>query len=47
MLQALHVFWTYLIFQVIAQSLKKGGFDRDVRSSSSEVSEDDNEKKEK
>lgn len=42
MLQGLHVFWTYLIFQVIAQSFKKGGFDRDVRSSSSEISDDEN-----
>lgn len=33
-LQCLHLFWTYLIFQLLADTLKKGGFEKDNRSSS-------------
>jgi sphingoid base N-palmitoyltransferase len=39
LLQVLHIYWTYLITQIVVQSLKKGRADRDVRSDSSEVSE--------
>jgi sphingoid base N-palmitoyltransferase len=38
LLQVLHIYWTYLITQIVVQSLKKGRADRDVRSDSSDGS---------
>lgn len=41
----LHFIWTYMIFQVIAQSFKSGGINGDVRSSSDEDETDEQSEK--
>jgi ceramide synthetase len=46
LLQILHIYWTYLITQIVVKSLKNGSVVEDVRSDSSDGSEDIEEKKE-
>lgn len=41
MILILHIIWTYMIYEVIAQSLKTGEINRDVRSSSDDDLTDD------